>query len=122
MAIHGFDPEKVVCYVPAHGNNRDSEDPCVVKLKPVPYTKMMRYERLIVAKTKGDRSRVNEVLPEVQEKQFLDSVESISGFFVGTREVTDPKEFYDVADSAIITELIRAMESSLLLSEGLLKN
>lgn len=122
MAITVFDPNKAIDYIPACGGNRGSDNPCVVRLKYVPHSKMQTYERLIYAKSRGDRSKINEVLPEVQMKQFLDSVESVSGFFLGTREVTDPKEFYEVADAAIITELIRAMESPLLLAEGVLKN
>ncbi|MFQ5737242.1 MAG: hypothetical protein ACE5GY_10355 [Thermodesulfobacteriota bacterium] len=122
MALTVFDPNTTIEYIPACGKNRDSEDPCVVKLKYVPFSKVQAYERLLVAKTRGDRSKVNEVLPEIQKKQFLDSVESISGFFIGTREVTDPEEFYEAGDTAIIVELLRAMESLLLLKEGLLKN
>lgn len=122
MAIEFFDPNTPLDYVPAFANNRESTEPCVVKLKYVPYVKMLTYERLIIEKTKGDRTKVGEVLPEVQKKQFLDSVENVSGFFVGKRAVTDPDEFYEVADSALIVEIIRAMENPCFLKEGLLGN
>ena len=36
--------------------------------------------------------------------------------------VTEPDEFYDTADTELVIEIIRAMESQQLLSEGQRKN
>jgi hypothetical protein len=52
----------------------------------------------------------------------VESVESVSGYSIKGKEVTDPGEVYDTADTALIFELIRAMESASKLSEGQVKN
>jgi len=119
MAITLYDSKTPLDYIPAFANNRDSDAPCVVRLKYVPYSKMLIYEKIIMTKTKGDKTKAAEVLPGVQKKQFLDSVESVSGFFIGKREVTDPEEFYEVADFALIVEIIKAMENPIFLKAGL---
>jgi len=124
MAIFSFDRDAVVDYVPAYGGNRDSSDPCVVRLKFVPYSRVQHYSRLIAARTRGAEalSRVAEVSQEVQKRQFTESVESISGYYVGEREVTDPGEFYETADTDLVIEIIRAMENQEKLLEGQRKN
>lgn len=120
MALTLYDPNTPLEYVPAFGNNRSSDNPCVVRLKPVGHGKMQKYERLIVGKTRGEKDRLSAALQEVQKQQFLDNVESVTGLFVGAREVTDPEELYDVGDTGLIAELIHAMEHPLMLKEGLL--
>ncbi len=124
MAIISFDKDTVVDFVPAYGGNRDSEEPCVISLRFVPYSRVQHYSRILAARTKGmsDPSRITEVTQEVQEKQFCDSVESIHGYYVGEKEVTDAKEFYATADTDLVLEVIRAMESQSKLTEGQRKN
>ncbi|MBI5560556.1 MAG: hypothetical protein HY883_04720 [Deltaproteobacteria bacterium] len=124
MAIISFDKEAIVEYVPAYGGNRDSEDPCVVRLKFVPYSKVQHYARILSAKTKGnaDNLKISEAAHEVQRKQFIGSVESISNYYIGSKEVTEPSEFYDTADTDLVLEIIRAMESQSKLLEGQRKN
>lgn len=124
MAIISFDRDAVVDYVPEYGGNRDSENPCVVRLKYLPYSKVQAYSKAIALKARNlrDPERLANVSQEIQRRQFLDSVESISGYFVEDREVTDPVELYETADNALITEIIQAMESSQTLTEGQLKN
>jgi hypothetical protein len=124
MAIISFDKDAVIEFVPEYGGNRDSDDPCVVRLKFVPYSKVQHYSRIIAARTKGvnDPSRVTEITQTVQKKQFADNVESVSGYFVEAREVADPDEFYETADTDLVMEVIRAMESQSKLSEGQRKN
>lgn len=120
MALQGYDKDTAVDYVPMYSGNRDSDDPCIVKVKFVPYSRVQHYSRLISARTKNmdDPSRVMKVTQEVQKKQFTDHVESVSGYFVEDREVTDPAEFYETGDTDLIVEIIQAMESQLKLSEG----
>lgn len=125
MAIIGFDKDAVIDYAPEYGGNRDSENPCVVRLRFVPYSKVQQYSRLIALKNKdakNDTTKAIECAQAVQKKQFCESVESVSGYFVAGREVTDPAEFYDTADTDLILEIIRAMESSARLTEGQRKN
>ena len=124
MAIISFDTDSVIDYIPSYGGNRDSDEPCVVKLRFVPYSKVQQYSRLIAARTKGvgDPSRAAELTQSVQRKQFVDNVEAVSKYYVGEREVTDPGEFYDSADTEFIIEIIRAMESHHRLTEGQVKN
>lgn len=123
MAIISFSKDSIVDYIPEYGGNRDSDDPCVVRLRFVPYSKVQDYGRLISARLKGKPEGISaEVGREVQRKEFLDNVESISGYTVDGREVTAPGEFYDTADTALVIEIIQAMESAQKLTEGQRKN
>lgn len=124
MAIISFDRDSVIDFVPEYNGNRDSAEPCIVRLKFVPYSRVQHYSRLIAAKAKGisDQAKVAEVAQGVQKKQFVENVDSISGYFLGAREIKDPEEFYDTADTDLILEVIRAMESQSKLSEGQRKN
>lgn len=124
MAIISFDRDALVDYVPEYGGNRQSPEPCVVRLRYVPYSKVQHYSRLIASRSKGsaDAVRVTEITQEIQKKQFVDSVESVSGYFVEGREVKSPEELYETADTDLVVELIRAMESHSKLNEGQRKN
>ncbi|MBI5491999.1 MAG: hypothetical protein HY893_03605 [Deltaproteobacteria bacterium] len=124
MAIISFDRDAVVDYIPEYGGNRESIDPCVVRLKFVPYSRVQHYSRLIAARAKGlsDPQKVTEVSQHVQKNQFVENVESVSGYYVGEREVTDPAEFYETADTDLVVEIIKAMESHSRLTEGQRKN
>ena len=124
MAIISFDPGTVVDFVPEYAGNRDSIDPCVVRLKFVPYSRVQHYSRLIAARSKGvsDQSKITELMQFIQKKQFMDNVESVSGYFVEGREVPGPEEFYETADTDLVIEIIKAMESHSRLTEGQRKN
>lgn len=124
MAIISFDRDTVVDYVPQYAGNRDSVDPCIVRLKFVPYSRVQHYSRIIAARTKGvnDPLKVTGITQDVQKKQFTDNVESVSGYYVEAREVTDPAEFYETADTDLVMEIIQGMESQSKLSEGQRKN
>ena len=50
MAIISFDKDMIIDYVPAYGGNRDSDDPCIVRLKFVPYSKVQHYAKLLSAR------------------------------------------------------------------------
>ncbi|MBI5233829.1 MAG: hypothetical protein HY880_05695, partial [Deltaproteobacteria bacterium] len=121
MAIISFDKDTVVDYVPAYAGNRDSDNPCVVRIRFVPYSRVQHYARIIAARTKGNEANMQkraDAAQEVQKKQFTENIEGISNYFVGNREITDPVEFYETADTELIYELIRAMEDSQKLTEG----
>ncbi len=124
MAIISFDKDALTDYIPAYGGNRDSADPCVVSLRFVPYSRVQHYSKTIATRARGinDPGKISEISSEVQKQQFCESVASISGYFIGTREVTSPAEFYDTADTDLVLEIIRAMESSARLTEGQRKN
>lgn len=124
MAIISFDADAVVAYVPNYGDNRNDDNPCIIKLKYVPYSRVQHYARILSAKTQNekDSTRIVEMSQDIQKKQFTDNVEGISGYFIGDREVTSVEEFYSTADTDFILEVIRAMESQQKLSEGQIKN
>ncbi|MBI1913034.1 MAG: hypothetical protein HYS21_13690 [Deltaproteobacteria bacterium] len=124
MAIISFDKDAVVDYVPEYGGNRDSQEPCVVRLKFVPYSRVQHYSRLIAARGKGvsDPLKMTELTQQIQKKQFTENVESVEGFYVGAREVAEPEEFYETADTDLVIEIIKAMESHSKLTEGQRKN
>lgn len=125
MAIISFDKDAIIDYVPEYGGNRESDNPCVVRLRPVPYSRVQEYSRLLAARStaaKGDATKMSDTVQALQKKQFTENVESVSGYFVGEREVTDPECFYKTADTDLVIEILRAMESMSKLSEGQRKN
>lgn len=124
MSIVSFDKESIVDYIPEYGGNRESSDPCVVSLRFVPYSRVQEYSRLLAARTRGvaDSVKVTELTQHVQRKQFVENVENISGYFVGSMKVTSPGEFFDTADTDLVLEVIRAMESASRLTDGQRKN
>lgn len=125
MALISFDKDTVVDYMPAFGGNRKSDDPCIVRMRFVPFSRVQHYNSILAARNKemqGDPEAMNEVGNTIQKKQFVENVEGISGYFIGEREVTEPGEFYEVADKGLIYEILVAMENSQKLSEGQRKN
>ena len=124
MSIISFDKESLLDYIPEHGGNRESAEPCVVSLKFVPYSRVQEYSRLLAARTRGvaDAVKVAELTQHVQKKQFVENVEAISGYFVGERKVTSPAEFFETADTDLVLEVIGAMESTTRLTGGQIKN
>ncbi|HHL40893.1 MAG TPA: hypothetical protein ENJ37_10340 [Deltaproteobacteria bacterium] len=124
MAIISFDPDTIIEYVPEYGGNRDSDEPCVVRLRFVPYSRVQHYSRILAARTGGvsDPLKAAEAGQAVQRRQFVENVEQVSGYYIGGREVTDPAEFYDTADTELVLEIVAAMESQARLSEGQRKN
>ena len=124
MAIVSFDREALIDYVPEYAGNRESFDPCVVRLRYVPYSRVQHYARILAARNKGiqDPARSTEIVHHIQKKQFTENVESICGYYVEDREVCDPETFYDTADTDLIIEIIRAMESTSRLTDGQRKN
>lgn len=122
MALISFDPDIPIDYIPAYAGNRDSDNPCIVKLKFVPYAKVQEYSRLISIKAKGIPERFAEANREYQKKQFIENIESVSGYFISGKEITTANELYETAPAELIYELIRAMEDAAKLSEGQRKN
>jgi len=124
MAIISFDKDALVDYIPEYAGNRDSGEPCIVRLKFVPFSRVQHYARLIAARTEGlsDKARIAEISQSVQKRQFVENVESVSGYYVGMKEVEDPAEFYETADTDLVLEVIKAMESASKLTGGQVKN
>ena len=124
MGLKGFDKDEVIDFVPEYGGNREDKDPTIVRLKFVPYSKVQHYARVIASRSKDAKSsaKLAEITQGVQLKQFVECVEGIENFSINGREVTDPAEFYDTADTELVIEIIRAMENQNKLTEGQRKN
>lgn len=122
--IVSFNKETVIDFMPEYGGNREGSDPCVVSLKFIPYSKVQYYAKILKSKTANmvDASDIQDTGFEVQAQQFYDSVQSVKNFFVDGKEVKTAKELYASADSELVIEIIKAMESSQKLSEGQVKN
>lgn len=114
----GFDKDEIIDYLPEYSNNRDSDDPCIVRLKFVSFSKVQGYAREIDSRVKNKGSNVTKITQAIQKKQFIESVESISGYFIQDKEVTSAEEFYETADTDLVLEICRAMESQSKLNEG----
>ena len=124
MAIISFSKNAVVDYVPEYAGNRESADPCIVQIRFVPFSKVQDYGRFIAARAKGmnDPIKLKEIYQEVQKRQFIENVESVVNYYVDGKEVKDAESFYDTADTELVIEIIKAMESGAKLSEGQRKN
>ena len=124
MPLIGFDKDEIIDFIPEYGGNRRLDDPCIVSMKFVPYARVQHFGRLIAARTKDvtDQEETTEIIQGVQKKQFIESVESISGYLVKGKDLTDPDEFYETADKDLIIEILRAMENTSKLSKGQAKN
>lgn len=126
MGIISFSRDAVIDYVPAYGGNRGSADPCVVGLRFVPHGKVQEYSRLIAARGKGidagDADKRLNVSHEVQKRQFVENVASVTGFRVDGRDLSTAEELYDHAPIGLIYELLAAMQDSASLDEGQRKN
>ena len=130
MARTGYDDKEVIAWVPP-GEDPDDK-PFTVLMTHVGFKMVQAYSKRIgsrvAAQSKGvkDFSKVTEistrVTVEVQREQFCENVKGIKNFFVNGREITDPAEFFEIADNGTVTEIIEAMESSAKLSEGQIKN
>ena len=129
MAIISYDKDTIIEYIPEFQGNRDSESPCIVKLKFISYGKTQEFARKIGLRTKGlkNQERIIEISQEIQKEQFIYSVQSIEGYQVigengNPKDVTDAKELYETADNALIEEILKAMEDSQKLTENQRKN
>lgn len=122
--IRSYDPESIVEYVPVYGGNREDSEPCVVRLRFINFAKAQEYARALAGKSNANTSpeKLTKLAQGVQRKMFVDSVESISNFYMGEIEVTEPSEFYDTADTELVIEIVEAMESQQKLQDGELKN
>ena len=120
MCAISFDKDTIIEYVPDYDNNRKRKS-MRRAFKFVPFRG--RFTRgFRKGKNMNDLAKVTEAGQEIQKKQFVENVEGVSGYFIGEKEVTDASEFYATADTNLITEIIRAMESQSKLSEGQRKN
>jgi hypothetical protein len=136
MAIISFDKDAIVDYVVDFGDNRDDKNPCIVGLSFVSNGRVMEYAKQltaqVAAKSKGVRpekiaSVQGEIALKIQKKQFKDNVSYVKNFSVIGKDgkanpCTDVGDFYENADSEIVTDIIRAMENASKLTEGQIKN
>lgn len=125
MALHLFSPDSIIEYVPEYGKNRESDPPCVIKLKFVPFVKTQEYARLLAARTRhyatSDKSGAIIASQEIQKRQFIENIVSVSGFLVNEKEITTPEELWENAPAGLVYELVSAMEDSQKLRAGLKK-
>ncbi len=124
MGITLFTKGQEIDYVPQYGGNRDSTDPAIVRLRYVPYEMVLAYGRQIAARTRllKDQTKAVEITHEIQKKEFLENVTSVSGFQSGGMEITTAEYLWEHAPTELINELILAMEDAAKLSEGQRKN
>lgn len=122
MAIIFFDEGEVIDYIPESERNED--EPAVIGIKYVPNRKTNYYvDEWNKKESRTKNPEISRRIPQVmQKRQFIENVEYVKGFHLGGKEIIDIEEFYKLAPSALITEIIRAMEDSRKLSEGQRKN
>lgn len=124
MAIISFSKNATVDFIPAYGGNRQSQDPCVFKLKYVPYSRVIEYQKVIASKIKGltePRARMD-AIHEVQKQEFAESVLEVKNYLIDDVPAASLEEVYDTAPEKLITEVLQAIEDAAKLNEGQRKN
>ena len=111
MGICSFSKDTVVDYVPEYGDNRMSENPCVVGLKFISFGEAREQQKLLAARTQriDTQEKSMAIAQSLQKEQFVKHVASITNYDVDGEEVTDPGEFYMTAPADLITEILEAM-------------
>jgi hypothetical protein len=124
MAIISLDPDVVIDYIPEYGGNKESDKPCIVRMRPLTYAQGQEMERRVLSQLKGAYSaaKENKVRQGEQKKVIVKHVESLENYFVGDKSVADAQTFYNCADVTLLVEILEALMSNSKLSEGQLKN
>ena len=124
MAIVSFSKDTVIEYVPEYGDNRTSDNPCVIRLKFISFGAVREQLRVLSLKTKGAATQEKSmaIAQALQQAQFSSHIESVKGYTVDGVEVTDAEQFYLSAPAALIAEVFEAMQDSAKLSEAQAKN
>ena len=124
MAIVSFSKDTIIDYVPEYGENRQSSDPCIISLRVVSFGQAREQQKVLAAKIKGadTQEKMMAISQALQKEQFVRHIESIKGYSVDDRAVTDIEEFYLTAPAEIIAEVLDAMQDSYKLSKGQSKN
>jgi hypothetical protein len=126
MAIISFDEDEIIEYIPIQ--ERENKNPCTVLLRFMPFKKVQKYSRALTKdfrkESEGEKDfyRLREIREEIeqaaQRKQFIENVVEIKNYSIKGQLVTDPGRFYDTADTDLIVDIMRAMQSAQQLSEG----
>lgn len=132
MGIISVDRNATVDYVPEYFDNRNSDNPTVIGIKPLDHKGVKAYTKKIavgVSNSPGTPSDITKVNARIAEEQFLAHVVYIENFTIqkdkGESVVLDKDDvqtFYDKADAALINEINLAMETHSILTQGQLKN
>jgi len=123
MAIIGLKKGQIIPYVP-ESERYNETDPCTLHIKYIPNAVVEDGARKIASSLKNarDTKMLVAVQQAAQKQQFIDNVVKIENYGIGGQPITTAEEFYEVADTALIQEIIRAMENADRLSEGQRKN
>jgi len=121
-------PEETIDYIPAYGGNRDDKDPTWVRIQPMNRKEADIYRKQIEFKDRGGgfrgQGRLRSNVNEVQRSQFVDKVLEIHNFldYKTGKEITDVKEFYDIAPDDLVEEIFNAILNASQLGEDEVKN
>ena len=122
MAIIGFNPDEIIEYIPKCERAFVAKDPdkvCSFGISHIPHTQVLTYSQLISKKSnKQTPDVVGQVLADSQKSQFINHIKWVKNYVVDGKELKTAAEVYEVADSDLIHELITAMETRSVLSEG----
>ena len=124
MAIISFSKDNIIDYVPEYGENRRSDDPCVISLRFISFGEAREQQKTLAAKSKGSdtQEKMMAISQALQKEQFVKHISCIKSYCVDEREVKDAEEFYLTAPAELIAEVLDAMQDSYKLSKGQLKN
>lgn len=124
MGITSFSPKTVIDYVPEYGDNRETENPCIVGIRFISFGEAREQQKMLASRS--HRADTHEksmaVAQALQQEQFVKHIDYVKNYDVDGEEVTDPGQFYMTAPADLITEVLEAMQDSSKLSGGQLKN
>ena len=121
-------PEETIDYIPAYGGNRDDKDPTWVRIQPMNRKESDFYRKQIEFKDRGGgfrgQGRLRSNVNEVQRNQFIDKVLEIHNFvnYKTGNDITNVKEFYDIAPDDLVEEIFNAILNASQLGEDEVKN
>ena len=123
MAIISFSKDTVIDYIPEYGDNRKSDNPCVIGIKFIPFGETIEIEKIRSARMRGvEAEKILEVNQGLQKERFVKHIAYIKGYTVDGIDVTDVGEFYNTVPDDLMGEILVAMRDSFFLSKGQASN
>lgn len=109
-----------VTYVPEFDENRESDDPITVEIKPMTVRETMRRSGNVTAKTTSGGIRTNAV--DIRQDTFCGHVRNVRNLRVGGSDIATADDLLGTGLGALVGEIEDAITNVSKLSEGDVKN
>ncbi len=109
-----------VTYVPEFDDNRESDDPITVEIKPMTVRESMRKSGNVTAKNTSGGIRTNAV--DIRQETFCGHVRNVRNLRVGGKDIATAEDLLGTGLGALVGEIEDAITNVSRLSEGDVKN